>query len=140
MSEINIHPGAAPDWTTEMTDQLVKLLDQGMSRGKAAKILGVTRNAAIGRAYRIGYQSAEGRKRRARQLQQQFLARLTKTYDEAVLCRIQNNNCPAPPVVIQNASTKCKTERCNNTRLPGYRHGLCNVCNRKRLAMEREAA
>lgn len=127
---------AALPWTDEMTQRLVELLDQGLSRSAAAEILGVTRNAAIGRAYRIGYtRGGHVTKQRGN-----MLKAIDQLYQSAMLCKIQNNNCPAPPVIRHHNTSKCATHDCNNTRLPGYMHGLCNICNHKRLTMAKEAA
>lgn len=41
-------------WTQELTDRLVELREAGHSFGSIAEMMGVTRDQAIGRAYRIG--------------------------------------------------------------------------------------
>ena len=41
-------------WTEERTTHLANLLAGGLSFGEAAKVLGVTKNAAIGKAHRLG--------------------------------------------------------------------------------------
>ena len=122
-------------WTPEMTTQLVSYLDQGLSRGTAAARLGVTRNAAIGRAWRIGYRTWDSNIYRAKQL-----AELSRLHDQGVICRMKNNGCRPPPVLRkQNLATKCRTATCTNNRLPGYPHGLCSTCNTERLNQRRDA-
>lgn len=43
-------------WTSDMDDQLVRLLEQKLSARKIGEIMGVSRNSVIGRAHRIGAQ------------------------------------------------------------------------------------
>ena len=123
-------------WTNKRTQRLIELLDEGLSRGAAAKILGVTRNAVIGKAHRIGYVKGV----QSRKLKADMLKKIDQLYQSGLLCKIRNNNCPAPPVIRRDNTSKCATDDCNNTRLPGYMHGLCSVCNHKRLTMAKEAA
>ncbi len=120
-------------WTEQRTHQLITYLDNGMTRTRAAELLGITRNAAIGRAWRIGYKKT-GCKYKFRQRK----AALQALIDEAMLCKIRNNGC-RPAVVVRNHSTKCKSPECSNTRLPGYLHGLCSQCNTTRLNQRRRA-
>lgn len=45
----------APHWSPDDTERLGKLIDAGISSGRAARTLQVTRSAASGRAYRLGW-------------------------------------------------------------------------------------
>lgn len=48
-------------WSAERDAELRRLIEgEGLSAGDVAAVLGVTRNAAIGRAYRLGMQLANG--------------------------------------------------------------------------------
>jgi GcrA cell cycle regulator len=52
--------GALSPWTKEMTAELVRLVAEGRSFSQIGAALGVTRNACIGRARRIGVSYREG--------------------------------------------------------------------------------
>ena len=124
-------------WSSDMTNRLVEYLDAGMTRGAAADLLNVTRNAAIGKAYRMGYdKNYVVAKRKA------FLAELDALRTAGLLCRIRsNNNCEAPVRHrLSSSPTQCSSSGCSNTRLPGYLHGLCSTCNTERLTLERKAS
>ena len=126
-------------WSADKTALLVEYLNQGLTRGAAAQLLGVTRNAAIGRAYRIGYRNEDAEA--AANARRAHSKKLSHLYDEAIMCRMKNNGCrPARVLRQQNMATKCRTPSCSNTRLPGYLHGLCSKCNTERLALERKSA
>ena len=51
-------------WTPEMERKLIFLLDAGYSRSAAARELGVSKNSAIAKALRIGWQPPEPEKPR----------------------------------------------------------------------------
>lgn len=51
---------SAADWTPERIAELARLLDEKLTASEAAKALGVTRNAVIGKAKRLGLRLQSG--------------------------------------------------------------------------------
>jgi len=45
------------DWTEEVINQLKQMWNEGKSTGEIGKILGVSKNAVVGKAHRLGLES-----------------------------------------------------------------------------------
>jgi hypothetical protein len=54
LRELELTPKVRGKWTPEMDAMLRRMAKEGHSASAAGKVLGITRNAAIGRAHRIG--------------------------------------------------------------------------------------
>ena len=44
-------------WTDEQVEELKRLWDKGLTTGEIGKVLGVSKNAVVGKAHRLGLNS-----------------------------------------------------------------------------------
>jgi len=91
------------EWTNERIDELRRLWGQGQTASRIAELLGgITRNAVIGKAHRLGLRGRPSPIRREEG--QQPISRPARTAPAAAIAEQLTREVPPPPVVEAPAS------------------------------------